>query len=226
MAINFPVSPTDGQTYTVNEITYVYNSSIGAWIIRADAVSLASINVTSGIILAGTMNVVPTIDAAYLQANTARDHANAAFLKANTAVTDFSPAYNQANLAFAQANTVFGSTNLSYAQANTARDHANAAFARANTGVNTFISLVDAPSSYSGYGGALVTVNPGGTGLQFTTEFTLDELVLTARVAPTTVNVDTMTVYVTATGTTPNREIAAKIKNEVGEEVILSSVLV
>ncbi len=31
MAINFPNSPSNGDTVTVNNITYVYNSSKGVW---------------------------------------------------------------------------------------------------------------------------------------------------------------------------------------------------
>jgi len=31
MALNFPASPTNGQTYTYNGITYVYNSARGTW---------------------------------------------------------------------------------------------------------------------------------------------------------------------------------------------------
>lgn len=110
MAINFPSSPTDGQTLVVNSITYVYNSSIGAWIIQADAVSLASINVTSGIIIAGTMNVVPTITSAFGKANTANITADLAF--------------GQANQAFAKANTAYVQANSAYTQANVAIDTA------------------------------------------------------------------------------------------------------
>lgn len=37
---------------------------------------------------------------------------------------------------------------------------------------------------------------------------------------------DTITVYVTATGTSPNREVTYKIKNELGELITISSILV
>jgi len=34
MAINFPNSPTNNQVHTVGNVTYYYNSSIGAWLIQ------------------------------------------------------------------------------------------------------------------------------------------------------------------------------------------------
>lgn len=46
------------------------------------------------------------------------------------------------------------------------------------------------------------------------------------RIAPTVVDVDTLVLYMTETGTTPNKELALKIKNEDGEEIIISTTLV
>jgi len=66
------------------------------------------------------------LGSAFVQANTARDHANAAFSAANNAVTDYSPAFIQANTARVHANVSFG-------QANTSRIHANVSFEQANT---------------------------------------------------------------------------------------------
>lgn len=126
--------------------------------------------------------------------------------------------------AFAAA-TIAGANAFAVATIAGANNIAIAAFGKANTGVNTFVALTDVPSSYANAAGYLVTVNPGGTGLQFTSDIPLDELIHTARVAPTTVANDSVSVYVTATGTSPNREVAYKIKNEYGEEVIISSIL-
>lgn len=47
----------------------------------------------------------------------------------------------------------------------------------------------------------------------------------TATSSPSTPDADTITVYVTASGVSPNREVAYKIKNELGEEVIITSIL-
>ena len=39
-ALNFPSSPTDGQTYSANGAVFVYNSSIGVWDPQPDPASL------------------------------------------------------------------------------------------------------------------------------------------------------------------------------------------
>lgn len=144
----------------------------------------------------------------------------------DSVITSIQASYDQANAANVLAfNTGIGANAFAAATVAGANTVAIAAFARANTGVNTFTALTDVPSSYANSAGYLVSVNPGGTGLQFTQDISLDELIHTARVAPTTVANDSVTVYVTATGTSPNREVAYKIKNEYGEEVIISSIL-
>lgn len=80
MAINFPNSPINGETYSVNDIVYQYDTSIGAWIIQAGGLTSVNVsgpiitetlNVTTALITAGTMNVVPTIIQAFDKANTA-----------------------------------------------------------------------------------------------------------------------------------------------------------
>jgi hypothetical protein len=73
-----------------------------------------------------TINV--DVTSPFLQANTARDHANAAFLQANTARV-------QANEAYSRANTF----SAGYDQANTARNQANDAYTRANTANSTAV---------------------------------------------------------------------------------------
>jgi hypothetical protein len=47
-----------------------------------------------------------------------------------------------------------------------------------------------------------------------------------AQAAPSTPSADTFVMYVTASGVSPNREVAYKVKNPAGEEIIVSSVLV
>jgi hypothetical protein len=39
-ALNFPSSPTDGQTYTANDAVFVYNASIGVWDPQPDPAAL------------------------------------------------------------------------------------------------------------------------------------------------------------------------------------------
>jgi hypothetical protein len=69
---------------------------------------------------------------------------------------------------------------------------------------------------------ANLILDPNGTG-----QVILDS-VLTQRAtsAPSTPEANTIVMYVTASGTTPNREVAWKIKNQAGDEIIISSVLV
>lgn len=93
-------------------------------------------------------------------------------------------------------------------------------------GVNTFLGLTDVPSTYSGSEEYFVMVRSDGSGLTFSPNVSLSEMIHVAMVAPGTPANDSITVYVTSTGTTPNKEVAYKIKNEWGEEVILSSILI
>ena len=52
------------------------------------------------------------------------------------------------------------------------------------------------------------------------------DFILEATSEPATPEADSKTIYVTASGTTPNRQVVMKIKDEAGQEVILSSVIV
>ena len=87
-------------------------------------------------------------------------------------------------------------------------------------------NLVDTPSTYTDAAGKLVQVNNLGTGLQFSDEVTLDEIVFDAGLAPDTVLVDSVPMYLTATGESPNRVLALKIKTQDGEEIIMASFIV
>lgn len=93
---------------------------------------------SSNIVLNG-VNAASWITGAYVQANTARTHANtahetanASFEQANTARTHANAAHLTANAGFEQANTARDHANVAFAQANTARTHANTAHETAN----------------------------------------------------------------------------------------------
>jgi hypothetical protein len=86
-------------------------------------------------------------------------------------------------------------------------------------------NLVDTPSTYSGAAGNLVQVNAAGTGLQFTDEIDLTELIFDATNDPLTVSVDTVPMYLTASGVSPSRELTLKIKTQDGDEIIIASFL-
>jgi hypothetical protein len=81
-----------------------------------------------------------TANTGYVQANTARTHANAAFDTANTAGVDATNAFGQANTARTHANAAFDTANTAgvdatnaFGQANTAGVDATNAFGQANT---------------------------------------------------------------------------------------------
>lgn len=67
-----------------------------------------------------------------------------------------------------------------------------------------------------------ITFSPNGTG-QVLIQSPLAQSAITA---PSTPVANNMVMYVTATGTSPNREIAWKIKAQDGNEIIISSILV
>ena len=111
-----------------------------------------------------------------------------------------------------------------YNAANAAQYTANLAFNMANTG-NNFLGLNDTPSSYNTYANYFVVVNSTETGLTFTNNATFSDFQFTAQVAPATPPTDTMSMFVTASGTSPNRVVALNTLNQLGETVIISSVL-
>ena len=69
---------------------------------------------------------------------------------------------------------------------------------------------------------ANIILSPNGTG----TVLLESSLTQNAITAPSTPLANSMVMYVTASGTSPNREIAWKLKNQSGEEVIVSTVIV
>lgn len=133
-SLDFPSSPTNGQTYIVNGISYRYDSAVGAWIIDS--------YVSSDYVLFSLNHA----NAAFDQANTASDRSNVALGYSNVASDTANSAlelsvftYEQANIARTHANAAFAAANNvepkiapTYVQANTARSHANAAFEQAN----------------------------------------------------------------------------------------------
>lgn len=59
-----------------------------------------------------------------------------------------------------------------------------------------------------------------------TNGITISTLTQTSTTAPSTPGANSTVMYVTASGTTPNREIAWKVKTEDGTEIIIASILV
>jgi len=138
----FPISPTNGQTATVNGITYTYSDTYGTWTrLRTDA------------------NVITSL------ANAAFDRANAAYNAANTATdpwvrTQANNAYDKANSGATFANGAFVTANAAFTSQNTTADFANGAFVAANSGA-TFANaaFLTANSAASFANGAFTTAN-------------------------------------------------------------------
>jgi hypothetical protein len=98
MPINFPTSPTVGQTFTAGNIVFEWNGS--SWVSTGTPVN---------------------INAVSQSANVAMQTANAAFTQANAALaaTDTTWVKNQANSAFVQANSAFIHANAAFDSSNT-----------------------------------------------------------------------------------------------------------
>lgn len=93
-------------------------------------------------------------------------------------------------------------------------------------GASAFTGLSDVPTSYAGKANYIVTVNSSETGLAFSNNIAFDYLSFSSQASPSTPSADTSKMYMTSSGSSPNREVALKMKNELGDEIIISSVLV
>lgn len=85
------------------------------------------------------------------------------------------------------------------------------------------IEIEGMPSSLSGKAKYLIDVNDSETGFEFSDTLEFDDCTFIARSEPSTPIADSIVVYVTSSGTSPNKVVEWKIKNELGQEVILHS---
>lgn len=88
-----------------------------------------------------------------------------------------------------------------------------------------FLELTDVDiASFEDKGGYVLAVNPEETAIELPDEITFGDITFEARTAMTTPSADEMAgPYLTTTGTTPNRVVELKMKDEQGNEVILYS---
>jgi len=120
--INFPSSPVNNQTYSVNGVYYYYDATISAWVTSYIPRALdASLNTQiifndSGFSNGSNgMTFSKSANTAYLANVAVTQNVYANYFIGNGAaltgiVTDFSPAYNTANAAFGRANTALQNT--------------------------------------------------------------------------------------------------------------------
>lgn len=163
MALTFPSSPSNGQYYTDTATgnRYVYNSSVGAWIIAANNVGMSVSSTPPGNVAPGALwynreigrtflyyddgdskQWVETVPATgFFDSSTVASYANVA------AQIYLTPAYNTANAAYAAANNVgpqiaptfntanaaYNTANVVYNQSNVVFGTVNASFGKANT---------------------------------------------------------------------------------------------
>lgn len=154
--INFPGSPTNGQTYNQNGIYYAYDANVGAWVTSVIPRPLdvgttinqqiifndASVsNGSNGMIFNKTANT------AYFNNVAVTQNVSATYFKGNGSfltgvASDLSPAYNTANAAYNTANAAF-------ANANATHTFAIAAFTAANNaGVSVTNETVSSETYY------------------------------------------------------------------------------
>jgi len=179
MALDFPTSPTNGQTYTHNGITYYWDAALSAWLVQVPTAPVAVGNtissngyytnratVTGGINFLEGTNITINVDPDPTE--------NKANITVATSATDDVVAA----AAFDQANTVWDSANGNYTfSANTVRLIANTAYNTANTtytyAANTV--LLAANSAYANANAAIQTwVDTDRLGFRDRSETTLD----------------------------------------------------
>jgi hypothetical protein len=134
MAINFPNTPIDQETYTENGITYIYSSAKGVWNIVQQTVAIVSANTQNNQILfksnseiSGSNGMIYLPESNTVSVNnvdvtlnvTAQYfYGNGAFLQGISG--DLGPAFGQANTARTHANTAHLTANAAFDKANSA----------------------------------------------------------------------------------------------------------
>ena len=130
-SLDFPASPVDGQSYSLNGVTYNYNAALGAWLTQSATVpSSLSQNTqvlfndagysggsyglvfdkTANTLYAASISVAGSAIPSGNNSNLAFATANAAYAAANNVGPQLAPAFNTANAAFGVANTALANT--------------------------------------------------------------------------------------------------------------------
>jgi hypothetical protein len=142
----FPVTPSNGQSITLNGITYSYSNTSNAWTRVTLAVSApaASSYANSAFATANTA-FISAINADD-KAVSAGSYSNSAFAVANNGVgidatqnTNITSAATYANSGFSVANTAFTSAFNADDKAVSAGSYANSAYTKANTAVSSYV---------------------------------------------------------------------------------------
>lgn len=165
---------------------------------------------------------------------------------ATVAGTDTQVQYNNNGALAGSANLTFDGTTLTTNALTVTNDAViggNLTVNGQTTTINSTVATIDdlnltlasGAASASQANGAGLTIDGAGATLTYLSTpnlWSFDRgLQVTGQVsqpaisAPTTPSADNVLIYVTASGTSPNREVAWKMKNELGQEIIIASIL-
>jgi hypothetical protein len=89
---------------------------------------------------------------------------------------------------------------------------------------DTFTQLKDTPDSYATKAYYIPNVEINETALAFSNTLNLGDCIFTARETPDTPDPNSFVIYTSSAGTTPNKVVEWKLKDEEGTEVILYSI--
>ncbi len=127
-SINFPDSPSNGDSVSLNGITYTYDSTKSIW----------KSTESSNVVVAITVDfAASTANSAIVLASYASNLSNSTSNLSNTTSVTATQAFTRANIGYAHANVAFNTANASFNTANIGINTANASFNTANIGINT-----------------------------------------------------------------------------------------
>ena len=157
MALNFPTSPVDGQTYydSSSGNRYIYDSARSLWKYVANTAVTATVLIgtaspsspSNGTLWWNTnlgklfvyytdidtsQWVEATVGSTTVDAALMNSYVAPAYNAANNAANNVTLSYNQANTGYTQANLAYTTANLAYGAANTGYTQANLAYTTAN----------------------------------------------------------------------------------------------
>jgi hypothetical protein len=166
-SLDFPSSPTNGQQYTLNGITYYYDSTVGAWLTSVvattfDIPTLFSVSNASY----GTAN------AAFEFANGVSTNTTAAFAFANGVAVNAAAAFAAGNAEFAFSNTIYAAVNSAFGVINAAYTSSNADYVLTNAAFTvTNAAFGVANNAYTATNGAAAFAFANGVATNTTAAF-------------------------------------------------------
>lgn len=152
-SLDFPTSPVDGQSYTLNGVTYYYNAAIGAWLTQTATVPVTSsqnkqvlfndssysngsyglvFDKTANTVIANNMNVAYNLRVTgnlFVGTGTVTITNNSISAASISVGGSAIPSGDTTNLAFNTSNAAYNSANLAYTKANASFQNTSGTFA-------------------------------------------------------------------------------------------------